>query len=62
MSHNNDSYENITSNDINNKNKKSFNNKIKPSDIIEGEGGNCTINGQKIEANACSMLKEDYKI
>lgn len=37
-------------------------NEIKSSDIIEDEEGNCTIAGNKIEANACSMLKEDYKI
>lgn len=37
-------------------------NEIKSSDIIEDEDGNCTIAGRKIEANACSMLKDDYKI
>lgn len=36
-------------------------NEIKSSDIIQGEDGNCTIYGHKIEANACSMLKDDYK-
>ena len=37
-------------------------NEVKSSDIIEDEDGNCMIEGHKIEANACSMLKEDYKI
>lgn len=37
-------------------------NEIKSSDIIEDEDGNCTIAGRSIEANACSMLKDDYKI
>lgn len=35
---------------------------IKSSDIIEDDDGNCTIEGHKIEANACSMLKDDYEI
>lgn len=35
---------------------------IKSSDIKEDKDGNCTILGEKIEANACSMLKEDYKL
>ncbi|MCT8975407.1 hypothetical protein N4T77_02230 [Clostridium sp. CX1] len=39
--------------------EKSF---IKSSDIIEDKDGNCTVLGEKIEANACSMLKEDYKL
>lgn len=37
-------------------------NEIESSDIIEDEDGNCTIYGNRIEANACSMLKDDYKI
>lgn len=37
-------------------------NEIKSSDIIEDEDGNCNIEGHRIEANACSMLKDDYKI
>lgn len=36
-------------------------NEIKSSDIIEDEDGNCTIDGHKIEANACSMLKDNYE-
>lgn len=36
-------------------------NQIKSSNIIEDEDGNCTIDGYKIEANACSMLKDDYE-
>lgn len=35
---------------------------IKSSDIIEDEDGNCTVMGHKIEANACSMLKDDYEV
>lgn len=35
---------------------------IKSSDIKEDRDGNCIIQGHKIEANACSMLKDDYKI
>ena len=37
-------------------------NEVKSSDIIEHEDGNCTIAGHEIEANACSMIKDDYKI
>lgn len=37
-------------------------NRINSSDIKEDKHGNCTLNGHRIEANACSMIKEDYEI
>lgn len=54
--------EDLTSSYLVNKDKKMLINNIQSTDIKESEDGNCTLNGKNIEANACSMLKEDYKI
>ncbi|MBI6872594.1 hypothetical protein [Clostridium aciditolerans] len=52
----------LPSNYIVNAGKKMIENKIISEQIKEDKDGNCTIGGYKIEANACSMLKDDYKV
>jgi len=56
------SFENLSKNYLVETGEEITKNEIKSSDIIEDKDGNCTIDGHKIEANACSMLKDDYKI
>ncbi|MTK11488.1 MAG: hypothetical protein F8N39_05180 [Clostridiaceae bacterium] len=53
---------NLPSNYIVNAGKTIIENRISSEEIKEDEEGNCTINGHKIEANACSMIKDDYKV
>lgn len=52
----------LPSNYIVNAGKKIIENRIISEEIKEDKDGNCTISGHKIEANACSMLKDDYKV
>jgi hypothetical protein len=52
----------LPSNYIVNAGKTIIENGIISEQIKEDKDGNCTIGGYKIEANACSMLKDDYKV
>jgi hypothetical protein len=42
-----------------NPNFKSLN--IDSTKIMEDEAGNCVIDGKRIEKNACSLIKDNYK-
>lgn len=53
---------NLPSNYIVNAGKTIIENGIISEEIKEDKDGNCIIGGHKIEANACSMLKDDYKV
>jgi hypothetical protein len=53
------SFEDLSKNYLVETGEEIIKNEIKSSDIIEDKDENCTIDGHKIEANACSMLKDD---
>ncbi|MDP4144341.1 MAG: hypothetical protein Q8936_07655 [Bacillota bacterium] len=52
----------LPSNYLPNKGKELMSKKLNSSDIVEEKNGNCTLDGKRIEANPCSLIKDDYKI
>lgn len=54
-------YGNLPSNYLINLGKEQFKKHLDSQDIKQDAEGNCTVMGQKIEANACSMVKDNYR-
>lgn len=52
---------NLPSNFLPNLGKDLLVGKITSKDISEDSFGNCSISGKPIEANACSLIKDNYK-
>lgn len=55
-------YGNLPSNYLPSLGKQLLAEKFSSKDIVEDSFGNCSSKGNPIEANACSLIKDDYEI